>query len=215
MLKRIISVLITLGVIFGMVTISPARNISANEGNFNIQNVSTDVHDSNREINISGNTSADGESEVTITIKNPNGEIDYLNQETSDQNGNFAFTYVPSVTWNGNYEIRIGGEGVENPHEVLLLIGDEGDGEGNGDGTNGGSGTGGDNSTNGGTDDKGDTTDKNDQGGQSGDVEKDSQGGKELPTTATNLYNYLTVGIILLIAGSGIVLIAKRRKINI
>lgn len=155
--------------------------------------------------------------QITITITNPLGKIDYVNQVTSTQDGHFTFTYVPSSTWDGEYEMRIGGERVSMPYEGSFQIGDKT--PGNGDNTPGG----GDKNPGGGDQpsDGGDRTPgKGDNG--SGDEKEppgnsDSPSGNEgakLPVTASNLYQLLVVGLILLVVG---VLITRytRKKINI
>lgn len=75
-------------------------------------------------------------------------------------------------------------------------------------GSDGEDGTDGEDSTNG----KDSTDDKSDPSGKNNDLEKEVQNEQELPSTATNLYNYLIIGIILLVTGSAVVLVAKRRK---
>ncbi|OLS33402.1 immunoglobulin-like domain-containing protein [Bacillus sp. MRMR6] len=48
-----------------------------------------------------------------------------------------------------------------------------------------------------------------------GEDNETSGKGKELPNTATNLYNYLMIGMILLAVGGVSLLVAKRRKMNL
>lgn len=60
-------------------------------------------------------------------------------------------------------------------------------------------------------------SDNNDKNGKSANIsgpssQNQSPGGKELPDTATNLYNYLLLGIVLLLIGAGFYLYDRRRK---
>ena len=129
MTRRIVS-LMTIGILACMLTFFTNGTTWANEEVFTIHDVTVDVDDANEKVTIQGIIDTDRGSDVTITITNPLGEIDYVNQVTSTQDGNFSFTYVPSSTWDGEYELRIGGERVSVPYEGSFQIGDEPPGNG-------------------------------------------------------------------------------------
>jgi len=217
MVGRIVSMLMTFGIIVCLVTAFPVGKVSASEAVYNIQDVTVNVDDSTKKVTIQGSIS-NGGSDVTAIITNPEGELDFLNQETSEQDGKFSLIYVPN-TWDGEYEVKIGGENVNTPYEGEFVIGDDTPGGGNnnpGDGNNN-PGNGNNNPGNG-NNNPGDGNNNPGNGNNNpGNGDKtpgngNNGNGKNLPNTATNQYNYLLAGLVLLIVGGTTTLFIVRRK---
>ncbi|WP_413376089.1 glycosyl hydrolase family 18 protein [Alkalihalobacillus sp. 1P02AB] len=127
-------------------------------------------------------------------------------------------------------EIDNGGSGDENKDDEdkgdgTGTDGDDGDDKGDGTGTDGdgddkgdgtGTGTGGDGDDKGdgiGTGGNGDNK-GNDKGTDKTDEGKKSGSSNELPNTATNLYNILVVGFIVILVGAGLFIYQRRRELT-
>ncbi|HHW00647.1 MAG TPA: family 78 glycoside hydrolase catalytic domain, partial [Clostridiaceae bacterium] len=87
-----------------------------------IENVKIDVDRAGRKVTIQGVISSGSGKEVTITVKNPSGHYDYIDQTTSGDGGIFRFIYTLSELVYGEYSVRIGGEGVDTPYEGRFTI---------------------------------------------------------------------------------------------
>ncbi|MBT2291879.1 S-layer homology domain-containing protein [Paenibacillus albidus] len=87
-----------------------------------ITDVAITVENSLHQVNIQGTISAGSGKEVTITVSNPKGDIDFIEQTTSDATGRFAFLYYPSGSWEGKYTVTIGGETIAVPYKDEFRI---------------------------------------------------------------------------------------------
>lgn len=87
---------------------------AAGEANVEVHDITVDPSGSS--VEIAGAISTGGGQEVTIIIMRPDGTLEYLNQTTSGEEGKFAFAYRPAAMTEGQYQLRIGGEGVQNPY---------------------------------------------------------------------------------------------------
>ena len=81
-----------------------------------ISDVSISHDEQNSKLVITGKISSGSGCEVTIVVTTPEGEIDYIDQATSGPEGSFTFEYVYDELAEGQYVIRIGGQGVETPY---------------------------------------------------------------------------------------------------
>jgi len=89
---------------------------------------------------------------------------------------------------------------------------DNGDGNENDDGNDEGNDNGNDEDTDDDNDENGDTNEIDDNGSDIGDNDeddKDKEEGKELPKTATNAYNYILVGALLILSSLGILIFRR------
>lgn len=120
MKKRTIPIIITFVVLvtlFGFTQMAFAITDTAS-----ITDITTSVDLSNKNITIQGNISTGSDREVTIMAINPTGDIDYINQTTSGDEGSFAFLYTPNVFYSGVYKVKIGGEDVTDPVAVDVIV---------------------------------------------------------------------------------------------
>ncbi len=67
------------------------------------------VNDGTGEVTIRGNIASGAGKQVTITVINPSGGYDYIDQATSGENGSFQFSYTLDETSGGVYKVSIGG----------------------------------------------------------------------------------------------------------
>lgn len=89
-----------------------------------IRNVSVTVDQTERKAVITGQTDAGPGHEVTLMILDPSGEIVFLDQTTSGDDGAFTFTCKPDGNEDGTYMVRIGGEGIETPYQTEFRLGE-------------------------------------------------------------------------------------------
>ncbi|MBA7574201.1 hypothetical protein ES708_16003 [subsurface metagenome] len=118
MKKRTIPIIITFVVLvtlFGFTQMAFAITDTAS-----ITDITTSVDLSG--ITVQGNISTGSDREVTIMAINPTGDIDYINQTTSETDGIFTFTYTPNVFYSGVYKVKIGGQDVTVPATVDVNV---------------------------------------------------------------------------------------------
>jgi len=71
--------------------------------------------DSNKLVTVKGIVSSGAGQQVSIIIKDPTGNIEYLNNTTSTKEGHFTFSYTMTNTIKGKYNVSIGGVGILKP----------------------------------------------------------------------------------------------------
>jgi putative cell wall-binding protein len=108
------------------------------------------INQSTKWVTITGSIRAGQGKEVTVLVTNPAGGVDYANQLTSGEGGQYEFTYQLDETSSGVYQVRVGGEGIDTPYSTTFTYSaPTGDGGDNGN-TGGDTGnTGGDTDNNG------------------------------------------------------------------
>ncbi len=75
--------------------------------------ISAQVTVDNRAVTVSGSTAAGSNKAVTILVRGSDGNIAYINQGTSDSNGDFEFIFtMPNSAVSGKYTAMLGGDGV-------------------------------------------------------------------------------------------------------
>ena|GEM_PF-3143747 len=76
----------------------------------------------NGELAIEGTVSSGADQQVTVLVINPLGQIDFIDQALSGQDGHYRFTYSYDTKLTGEYRIRAGGTSITKPAEVLLTV---------------------------------------------------------------------------------------------
>ncbi|HHV99353.1 MAG TPA: S-layer homology domain-containing protein [Clostridiaceae bacterium] len=87
-----------------------------------ISNVRVTVNASEKKVTIQGVISSGSGKNVTIIVKSPSGDLDYVGQIESKDGGEFTLTYTPYEFVDGRYSVKIGGEGVDTPYEGSFNI---------------------------------------------------------------------------------------------
>jgi len=87
-----------------------------------ISDVKTTVNTSEKNVTIQGVISSGSGKNVTIMVKSPSGNLDYVGQIESKDGGEFVFTYTPYEFVEGEYSVKIGGEDVDTPYEGSFNI---------------------------------------------------------------------------------------------
>jgi hypothetical protein len=75
-----------------------------------------------KKVVVSGNINTGSNKNITIQFLDPQGNVDYVGQTTSSENGMFTFNFTSSKAQQGNYTIKIGGEGITNPYEKTVVF---------------------------------------------------------------------------------------------
>ncbi|UJF35485.1 cohesin domain-containing protein [Paenibacillus hexagrammi] len=126
MYKRITILCMSIMIAASLTVSASAAGANALSGNQEIHLDSIVVDQASRFVTIKGDITAGEGSEVTARVIDPNGKVDYMNQTTSGPNGAFAFTYVPNEAVSGDYQLSVGGEGVNSPVGSQFEIGEAG-----------------------------------------------------------------------------------------
>ncbi|MGP4038826.1 LPXTG cell wall anchor domain-containing protein [Gracilibacillus sp. D59] len=187
-----------------------------------------------QELEVSG--TATELEEVLIKIVAPDEAVYYMDVLTVED-GEFQSTIGFPTTANGDtagdYTVIVGYDEIQDTATVALTCEedcDNGGGGNNGDNSdNDGNSNNGDNSDNAGNGNNGGNSDNNGKGnngdnsnnssnGNNGNKSSDNSQNKSkeaesnLPDTSTSIYNFLIVGLILLVLGSGVVYYQKKKK---
>ncbi|NLY43025.1 MAG: hypothetical protein GX066_03435, partial [Clostridiaceae bacterium] len=85
-----------------------------------ISDVTVEVDPETGMVIVEGKVSSGSNKEVTIRVYNPEGEIDYVSQTTSMEDGKFRFVFTPRTEMDGTYVINIAALGVEEPFETTF-----------------------------------------------------------------------------------------------
>ncbi|MNH98597.1 Endoglucanase Z precursor [compost metagenome] len=72
-------------------------------------------------ITVEGTIDSGANQQITITVHDPNGQLDFISQTVSGENGQFLFTYTKSRHIQGTYTVIVGGEQVESPRETTFM----------------------------------------------------------------------------------------------
>lgn len=91
--------------VFGIPNIASAADITVN----------VKFDNSTKKVIINGNISTGSGKIITVKVLNPSNEINYFDQETSDTNGNFSFTYTLQGNKTGTYTVSVSGSDAEKP----------------------------------------------------------------------------------------------------
>lgn len=119
---RIWSLKLMLAVAISLFMAANAVSASEQQEEVTLQDVSVD--EASGFVTVQGKIASGSGKQVTLTITDPGGKLDYLNQTTSGVEGFFAFTYLPTRVTAGEYHLRAGGEEVNTPyHQTLQLNG--------------------------------------------------------------------------------------------
>lgn len=81
-----------------------------------INNVSINVDKATNKVTVQGSTSSGSGKSITIQSIDPEGSLDYIDQTLSTTSGTFSFVFTPSNIMNGNYDVKLGGDGVASPY---------------------------------------------------------------------------------------------------
>jgi hypothetical protein len=79
-----------------------------------ISNLTASIDKDNKVV-VAGMISTGAGSQVTARIIDPKGNLEYLNQTTSQADGRFEFSYTMKNKEEGAYQVVVGGSGVETP----------------------------------------------------------------------------------------------------
>lgn len=90
-------------------------NVYAQEA-VSITNVSVNADLNSKKVDVAGNITGESNKNVTIESIDPNGDIDYIDQTLSSNDGKFDFTFTSNKASNENYTLKIGGEGITSPY---------------------------------------------------------------------------------------------------
>lgn len=95
--------------------------VPTNTSNASIINVSTAAVSG--QVTVSGDISTGSGKNIILKCLDPYGNLVYLDETTSLSNGSFTFNFTTDDVQIGNYNIMIGGAGVQNPcHKVFYFI---------------------------------------------------------------------------------------------
>lgn len=95
-------------------------NLSYAEENNNTITINSVYNDENGVI-ASGSISSGKAEEITILVLDENEEISYIDQKKSNSDGSFEFRFkMKNPEQYGQYTVRIGGENVNTPKEVIF-----------------------------------------------------------------------------------------------
>lgn len=82
-------------------------------------NVQVQVNNSSKQVTIQGNVT--DSQQVTVYVTDSAGEVDYIDQTTSDSNGNFQFTYI-SKSREGTFTVTVGGSSINTPIKTSFAL---------------------------------------------------------------------------------------------
>ncbi|WP_208587398.1 family 43 glycosylhydrolase [Gracilibacillus suaedae] len=151
-----------------------------------------------KNVQITGTLGETAGKNVTLKVENPNGEVDYLDQVASNDAGEFSFNFRLQSKLTGDYHVFLGANG-NDPYETTFTIKkqDSADKDKQKDK---------DNDHN----ESSSSSDQESDPGQKNDSEK--QGNQDLPDTATNLFNWMLIGGLLIIIGLIAIFVVRKRK---
>lgn len=81
---------------------------------YNLSDVTAQINQE-KQVSVSGRTSAGAGQVVSVVITDPNGHNDYVNSTLSAGGGEFSFSYPMSNDTEGKYTVKVGGENVAEP----------------------------------------------------------------------------------------------------
>lgn len=74
-------------------------------------------------VTVSGCLYTGEEKAVTILVRDPFGEIIYIDQDETDAESTYSFTFLlPPSASNGNYMVFVGGEGIDTPYTTSFTF---------------------------------------------------------------------------------------------
>ena len=77
-------------------------------------NITANVNQSYYQISITGNSAGTNPKDVSVKVLGPTGNINYLDQTSTDTNGNFSFVYsMKSADVSGAYQVYVLGQQVK------------------------------------------------------------------------------------------------------
>lgn len=94
--------------------------------NAEIDNINTSI-DSNKKVTLSGVITSGAGQQVTARITDPKGNLEYVNNATSNTGGNFTFSYTMTNKLFGKYTVSLGGAGISTPAAASFNYGIDAD----------------------------------------------------------------------------------------
>ncbi|GGD80169.1 X2-like carbohydrate binding domain-containing protein [Paenibacillus nasutitermitis] len=71
-------------------------------------------------VTVEGTIDSGANQQITMTVHDPNGQMDFIGQTVSGENGQFLFSYTKSRHIQGTYIVVVGGEQVAYPSETTF-----------------------------------------------------------------------------------------------
>ncbi|WP_186577047.1 family 43 glycosylhydrolase [Aquibacillus kalidii] len=164
-----------------------------------LKDVVVSSNNKTKEVSIEGYLQDRVGKNVTVRVTSPSGNIDYVDQTVTDDQGKFVFNYMINEAVAGKYDVVIGAADLEESYQTSFTYSSTKPGNGG--------------------DTPGDQDDQDDEDKTPGNQDDQGDGnqsddGKDLPDTATNLFNYLLAGLVLVAIGVVTVLYARKKKLN-
>ncbi|SFM24284.1 LPXTG-motif cell wall anchor domain-containing protein [Gracilibacillus orientalis] len=169
-----------------------------------LEDVIVSASSETKNVQITGTLGETAGKNVTLKVESPNGEVDYLDQVSSNDAGEFNIAFMLKSELTGDYHVLIGANDNE-PYETTFTIKTQDSADTDNDQQESPTDNDGDNN-----DPSGSDRDSSTDHGPKNDSEK--QGNQDLPNTATNLFNLILIGGILILLGLIATLVVRKRK---
>ncbi|MDQ0231199.1 family 43 glycosylhydrolase [Metabacillus malikii] len=178
-----------------------------------LKNVEISTNTKQKQVLVTGELIEGEGKNVTVKVISPNGDLEYIDQALVDDKNHFAFQYTIKSKQNGKYQVSIGATDLSEIYQTSFMYTKKPE-----------------QPDNDGKPIKPDDSDKpsNDKGNDEAEKDKDSEsqdkdnetndkhkndGQQKLPNTATNLFNYMLAGLVMLLVGTFIYISQKRKKV--
>ncbi|UOQ50121.1 family 43 glycosylhydrolase [Gracilibacillus caseinilyticus] len=176
------------------------------EDSFGLEDVSISANSTTKDVEVSGSISHSSRGDVTIKVVDPEGEVDFLDQVSSTDDGRFAINFMLNSQTAGKYLVSLG-INENDPYQTSFTLS-------NPDSTEGGS-----NDNQNEQDETENETNKNDtnndtsgKGNAEQETNHETEENHDLPDTATNLFQLLMIGGLLIVTGLMFVVVHIRKE---
>ncbi|MGP4041400.1 family 43 glycosylhydrolase [Gracilibacillus sp. D59] len=184
------------------VEVKPIDNTPAS-----LEDVIASASSETKNVQITGTLGETAGKNVTLKVENPNGEVDYLDQVSSNDAGEFSFNFMLKSELTGDYHVFLGAN-ENDPYETTFTIKKQNSADKDRDKEEKDKQKEKDKDHN-------ESTSSSDHDSSSGPEQKNDskkQGNQDLPDTATNLFNLMLLGGLLIIIGLIAILVVRKRK---
>ncbi|NLY43716.1 MAG: hypothetical protein GX066_07075, partial [Clostridiaceae bacterium] len=103
-------------VVAGQGSVVATTTFAVVESRVTFSDVTVNVDAAARKVTVEGKISSGSGKSVTMRVFDPDGDIDYVGQTVSVEDGKFTFVFTPYAEKTGTYTVKLGAEGVAEPY---------------------------------------------------------------------------------------------------
>lgn len=111
-MKKLLALVLVITLVSGLFIPVYSEDPSISLSNPSVNSATSDLT-----ATVTGTINSGTGKNVTIIVKDKNGIVTYIDQKTSATNGSFTFAFKISSPVEGEYSVKVGGEGVATPAE--------------------------------------------------------------------------------------------------